>query len=191
MIDGVAAAAPYTTNPTPNQTAASALGGLGSDAFLKLLVAQLRYQNPLQPTDPSSMLGQTAQFTTVETLQTLADLQRELMGFHEAVGAMSMIGRHVTAVGFDGDPVAGIVEKVRFAPEGVLLTVDGVEIPLASVMEASAGPADTTADTAPTPEPGDGASAGTDPVEGPAEPTETADGPAESDPGDPGSPPVS
>src|SRR5690554_1373042 len=190
MIDPAASAA-YATNTATTQSTASALGGLGSDAFLKLLVAQLRYQNPLQPTDPSSMLGQTAQSTTVETLQTLADLQRELMGFHEAVGAMSMIGRHVTAVGFDGDPVAGIVEKVRFAPEGVLLTVDGVEIPLASVMEASAGPADTTADTAPTPEPGDGNRADTAPVDGPAEPTETADGPVESDPGDPASPPVS
>src|SRR5690606_4030547 len=125
MIEGTTAAA-LTANTT-TQTTASPLGGLGSDAFLKLLVAQLRYQNPLQPTDPSTMLAQTAQFTTVETLQSLASMQRELMAFHEAVGAMGMIGHHVTAVGFDGKAVVGTVEKVRFAPEGILLTVDGVE----------------------------------------------------------------
>src|SRR5690554_3452180 len=137
MIDGPAAA--YSANTTNPASAASALGGLGSDAFLKLLVAQLRYQNPAQPTDPSAMLGQTAQFTMVETLQTLANIQRELMAFQEAVGAMGMIGREVTAVGFDGNPVTGTVEKVRFTPEGILLTIDGVELPMASVLEASTG----------------------------------------------------
>lgn len=148
MIDGPAAA--YSANTTNPASAMSALGGLGSDAFLKLLVAQLRYQNPLQPTDPSTMLAQTAQFTTVETLQSLASMQRELMAFHEAVGAMGMIGHHVTAVGFDGKAVVGTVEKVRFAPEGILLTVDGVEVPLSSVMEASAGA--STPDPAPAPD---------------------------------------
>lgn len=135
MIDGVSAAMTQAA-ATPN---AGGLSSLGSDAFLKLLVAQLRYQNPLQPTDPSSMLGQTAQFTTVETLQTLADLQRDLMGFQEAVGAMGMIGRHITAVGVDGLPLSGTVEKVRFGEEGVMLTVGGREVPLSHVMEATAG----------------------------------------------------
>ncbi|MFO7293912.1 MAG: flagellar hook capping FlgD N-terminal domain-containing protein [Actinomycetes bacterium] len=167
MIEGTTAAA-LTANTT-TQTTASALGGLGSDAFLKLLVAQLRYQNPLQPTDPSSMLGQTAQFTTVETLQTLASLQRELMSFHEAIGAMSMIGRRVTAVGFDGLPIEGVVEKVRFTPEGILLTVDGTEVPLAAVMEATAGAPASGADT--TFDPGDQGSA--DPVDSSPEPAET------------------
>lgn len=142
MIQGPTAAQAYGATATPQaQSASGALGQLGSDAFLKLLVAQLRYQNPLQPTDPAAMLGQTAQFTTVETLQTLATLQRELMGFQEAIGAMSMIGRHVTAVGHDGSPVEGVLEKVRFTPEGILVTVSGKELPLAAIMEASAGPA--------------------------------------------------
>ena len=189
MIDPASSAA-YATNTATTQSTASALGGLGSDAFLKLLVAQLRYQNPLQPTDPSSMLGQTAQFTTVETLQTLAGLQRELMGFHEAVGAMSMIGRHVTAVGYDGNPVVGVVEKVRFAEEGVMITVDGVEIPLAAVMEATAGPAGSAPDTTPAPDAGEPEATSTDRAAEPAGTAESTEPPAEGDAPDPVDAPV-
>lgn len=135
MIEGI--------NGTDQTTGTSAPGGLsqlGSDAFLKLLVAQLRYQNPLKPTDPSSMLGQTAQFTTVETLQAISDMQRELMGFQQSVGAMGMIGRHVKAVGAGGEPVEGIVERVAFGDEGAMLTVSGRQIPLDAVVEAAASP---------------------------------------------------
>lgn len=138
MIEGVEATAPQATAAQ----AASGLSSLGSDAFLKLLVAQLRYQNPLQPTDPSSMLGQTAQFTQVETLQAISDMQRELMGLQEAVGAMGMIGKHVTAQGPAEETISGTVEKVRFGEEGAILTVGGTEVPLDGVIEAAGDPAD-------------------------------------------------
>ena len=134
MITGVTA-----IDSTAGSSGPSGLQALGSDAFLKLLVAQLRYQNPLQPTDPSSMLAQTAQFTTVETLQTIADAQRSLMQLHEAVGSIGMIDRTVTAIGSDGETITGTVSKVRFGADGVMLTVDGAEVPLTQVVEASAG----------------------------------------------------
>lgn len=134
MIDGIngtTAASGIATN--------GGLSQLGSDAFLKLLVAQLRYQNPLQPTDPSSMLGQTAQFTTVETLQAISDMQRELMGLQQALGAMGMIGKNVKAIGLDGDLVEGVVEKVAFGDQGAILTVGGKQVPLDTVIEATSG----------------------------------------------------
>lgn len=134
MIDGV-----NGTNPAAAAQANAGLSQLGSDAFLKLLVAQLRYQNPLQPTDPSSMLGQTAQFTTVETLQAISDMQRELMGLQQALGAMGMIEKHVKAIDSAGQLVEGIVEKVAFGEDGAILTVDGKPVPLDSVIEATSG----------------------------------------------------
>lgn len=134
MIDGV-----NGTNPASAVQANAGLSQLGSDAFLKLLVAQLRYQNPLQPTDPSSMLGQTAQFTTVETLQGISDMQRELMGLQQALGAMGMIEKHVKAIDSDGQLVEGNVEKVAFGEEGAILTIDGKQVPLDSVIEATSG----------------------------------------------------
>jgi len=42
------------------------------DTFLKLLVAQLKYQNPMEPVDSSQFMAQTAQFTMVEKLEAMA-----------------------------------------------------------------------------------------------------------------------
>jgi flagellar basal-body rod modification protein FlgD len=92
------------------------LGALGADAFLQLLVAQLRYQNPMEPTDSTTMMQQTAQFTQVETLKALAETQNQLMGLTQLSLAVGMIGSEVTAVGNDGRPVQGTVGGIRFGP---------------------------------------------------------------------------
>jgi flagellar basal-body rod modification protein FlgD len=54
------------------------------DTFLKLLVAQLQYQNPLDPADPMGFVTQLAQFSSLE--QTLA-MHEELKGIRAAVEA--------------------------------------------------------------------------------------------------------
>ena len=62
--------------PTPERTAAipsNPKGVMGKDAFLKLLVAQLRNQDPLAPADGKEMAAQLAQFTSVEQLQSAND----------------------------------------------------------------------------------------------------------------------
>ena len=46
-------------------------GSMGNDTFLKLLVAQMKYQDPLQPTDSAQMMSQLAQFSSVEGLNNL------------------------------------------------------------------------------------------------------------------------
>lgn len=59
--------------------AADPLGhaGLGKDVFLRLLVAQLQYQDPLQPMDNTQFVTQLATFQTLEELQAIrADLDR-------------------------------------------------------------------------------------------------------------------
>ena len=62
--------------PTPERAAAipsNPKGEMGKDAFLKLLVAQLRNQDPLSPSDGKEMAAQLAQFTSVEQLQAAND----------------------------------------------------------------------------------------------------------------------
>lgn len=114
------------------------LGQLDSDAFLKLLVAQMRYQNPLAPTDASAMLEQTAQFTSVETLQAISETNQALLGFQQTTMALGVVGKEVTAFSVDGTQVQGTVDTVRFTADGPILELDiGIEVPLNNVIDVS------------------------------------------------------
>ncbi len=127
-----------STGTSPATTGESVLGQLGSDAFLQLLVAQLKYQNPMNPSDSTAMLEQTAMFTTVETLQQIAAMNQTLMGFQEVTMAMGVVGKHVTALSLEGIQVEGNVESVRFTADGPFLNLDtGEEIPMVNVITVS------------------------------------------------------
>ena len=126
---------------TGTRASDSALGQLDSDAFLKLLVAQMKFQNPLAPTDATAMLEQTAQFTTVETLQAISETNQALLGFQQTTLAMGTVGKEVNAYSVYGDAVTGMVETVRFTADGPILELDsGIQIPLANVIEVSTPP---------------------------------------------------
>lgn len=136
MIEAVGGAAANQAVQTGN-----GLGQLDSDTFLQLLVAQLRYQNPLSPTDASAMMQQTAQFTTVETLQAISETNQALLGFQQTTMALGIVGKGVDAISLDGIPVSGVVESVKFTADGPFLQLDtGIEIPMANVIEVSTPP---------------------------------------------------
>ncbi|HWH33279.1 MAG TPA: flagellar hook capping FlgD N-terminal domain-containing protein [Egibacteraceae bacterium] len=132
-IDGISGIG-GTAEP-PKSSAVQSLGGMDSDAFLKLLVAQMRYQNPMAPTDGAAMLQQTAQFTQVETLKQLATAQKELLSYHQASVASSLVGKEVTAVKDDGTEVTGTVDAIRFTSDGPVLRMGELELSLDATRE--------------------------------------------------------
>lgn len=114
----------------------AAMGGLDKDAFLQLLVAQLRYQNPLSPVDGQQYLQQTAQFTMVERLEEISRGQAEVTAWQRALAAQGMVGRRIEGMDLDGDDVAGTVASVKLTPSGPLLVLDdGTELPVDYVDE--------------------------------------------------------
>ncbi len=63
-----------TTNNTSSTTKSKATNGqLDKEAFLQLLVAQMKYQDPLQPSSNTEYIAQLATFTQVEELQNVGD----------------------------------------------------------------------------------------------------------------------
>ncbi len=108
---------------------------MGKDTFLKLLVAQLKYQNPLEPTDSAEFMAQTAQFTVVEKLEALTKTNAELLSSNRALGASSLLGQSVVSVGPTGADVVAKVTGVRFDVAGPVLLTGDTEVSLAAVKE--------------------------------------------------------
>ena len=98
--------------------------GLGQDAFMKLLVAQMKYQNPMAPTDGQAYMTQMATFTQVEKLGQLVSAQSAVAQWQKRLSAEGMVGREIhgtlpAAAG--GGSVTGVVTGLRFTAEGAVL----------------------------------------------------------------------
>ncbi len=122
-----------------NSKAAGATEGkskneMDKDLFLKLLVAQMKYQDPSKPADTSQFLAQTAQFTMVEKLEDLSKHQQEMVTAQLMTSATSMIGRTVTYTGLDGKEATGVVTSATIGSNPTL-KVGNTDVALSSVKE--------------------------------------------------------
>ena len=109
---------------------------LSSDAFLKLLVAQLKYQDPSKPVDSAQFMAQTAQLQMVETMHQLVAQNAAVIAGQNSLSALALVGQRVTYTA-GGSSASGTVESVTFTAGGPTLLVGGTEVPLASVTEAA------------------------------------------------------
>src|SRR3954454_6114357 len=101
---------------------------MGKDVFLKLLVAQLRYQDPANPADSSQMMSQTATFTQVEKLEQLAKQHADLLTLQRSTSAAALAGRTVTYTDANGANQTGLVSSVKLGNDTTeaVATVGGV-----------------------------------------------------------------
>lgn len=116
---------PGLTPPLPSSSTATPSTGLDKDAFLKLLVAQLKYQDPDKPMDSSAYMSQMAQFTQVEKLGNIETAQTQLSSWQRALTGESMIGKTITARGTDGQAVSGTVSGISLGTAGTQLLLAG------------------------------------------------------------------
>lgn len=123
-------------DPNPGPEIINELPGLGQDAFLELLVAQLQNQNPLEPLDNFDFISQVAQFSTLEQITALNDA---LTGFVEftAIGQLaSMVGKEATLL-LDEDAgisVTGVITAVTFDSGEPRVVIDGEAYSLENII---------------------------------------------------------
>ncbi|GAB2693910.1 flagellar hook capping FlgD N-terminal domain-containing protein [Thalassiella azotivora] len=133
---------------------------LDKDAFLQLLVAQMRYQDPSSPMDTSAFMAQTTQLTSVEKLTELAGTTRSAFDMQQRLGAASLIGKQVAWTTEDGTTRSGTVSAVTVVGGTPTLRVGDQDVSLGSV----------TAVVAAQSSPGTGSGAPTAPTTPPATP---------------------
>ena len=153
MPDSIAGLAPVPQQSIQGNVdaAMSALGGMDSEGFLNLLVAQLRYQSPMDPKDPGDLMTQTAALAQLDATQQLLALQQRDLGMQQAVAAAGMLGTEVTAIGADGVSIEGRVDAVRYTTAGPVLEIGGQDVMLDDVRELRADAPGAAQTTSPSP----------------------------------------
>ena len=106
-------AAPQSTTATTGKQDA-----FGKDAFMKLLVEQMRHQSPTDPADGQAWINQMTQFSMLEQMQ-------QQSGGQQKSQAAAYLGTTVSWATPDGHTGAGVVEKVDFTGDEPTLTVAG------------------------------------------------------------------
>lgn len=111
---------------------------LDQDAFLMLMLEQLKQQDPLNPMDNSEMLAQQAQFTQISELQKLND---SINANNMIVQASSLVGKTVQIVDPENPAhlITGVVTSANFSSQGATVTVNGKNYPLGLVTTITDG----------------------------------------------------
>lgn len=139
------------TQPKPKPVDTTPGGALGKDAFMKLLVAQLKNQDPMNPQDGQQMAAQLAQFTSVEQLQKLNETmtagaagQGAMLEALTSGMTLNAVGKTVEVdpsrvTGPDGkivggsQPLTGTVDGVKWTASGPVLTCGQYSFPFSAI----------------------------------------------------------
>ena len=129
-------------------TQAQESNSMGKDTFLKLLVTQLQYQDPLNPVENTEFTAQLAQFSSLEALTDMSDAMSQmsyLQGSLNNIQALSFIGKEVSAQGniihYNGEDV-GIdfsLDKNAADVNMYIYTEDGTRVRTIGIGEALSG----------------------------------------------------
>jgi flagellar basal-body rod modification protein FlgD len=113
-----AISAPTSGSSSSNLQASS----LGLQDFLKVLLTQLSYQDPLKPMDNQEFMAQIAQFTSVEQTQQLNTKIETLINNQAALQSVGLIGRTVDAT-TDSGTLTGTVTALSLQGSSPSLSV--------------------------------------------------------------------
>ena len=110
-------------------------GELGKDDFLNLMMTQLRYQDPLKPTEDKEFVAQMAQFSSLEQMQNMSLSLTQTQGF-------SLLNKHVTGSitdpkTFETKVIDGVVTAVKVSKGKTVVMIGDKELPLESVTKVT------------------------------------------------------
>jgi len=119
------------TNAASTTSSSTSTGMIDYNGFLQLLIAQMRNQDPTNPTDSTEYMSQLAQLSTVEqAVQTNAKLD-SLLSSSAIQQAEGLIGRTATFTDESGQNTSSIIKEVTIITGGAVATLEnGVKVAL-------------------------------------------------------------
>lgn len=108
------------------------------DEFLRILMAELENQNPLEPVESREFVGQLAQLQLLDTTTALNDGIQELLEAERLSRASAWLGLEVGGIADGGGPVEGRVDRVLLDGGRIRLGVGEALLAVANVKEITA-----------------------------------------------------
>lgn len=135
-----------TSGTTPSASTQHADGIMGKDQFLRLLVAQLRYQDPLSPMEDREFVTQLAQFSALEQMTQISRSMDRLLEFFLSGGQggvtflpmyATLIGKEIEWMTAEGDTASGVISSVLQTEKGIRFIVGEQEVAPETVIRIS------------------------------------------------------
>ena len=123
------------TSTKQNADSNDALRGLDMSEFLKLMIAQLQNQDPLQPLDNAEILQQISQIRQIGESQKLTNTLDSVLLNQNLSSASSLLGKNIKALTDDGTPVDGFVDRITVTGGTPRLHVGDLEVGLNNLSE--------------------------------------------------------
>lgn len=142
---------PYYSQSNVSRASTEDKNELGKDQFLKILIEQLKNQDPMQPMQDKEFIAQMAQFTSVEQLTNMASemkLLRQSLGFASGLIGKSITWEAIDEYGYVVDK-SGVVDSIKVKDGEQLAVIGHYEIKLDDIKlisEALAPPSDEAPD---------------------------------------------
>ncbi|WP_028032486.1 flagellar hook assembly protein FlgD [Chelativorans sp. J32] len=109
------------TSAPQNQQTAAAPQTVDYQSFLRLLVAQMKNQDPTSPMDSTDYVAQLATFSQVEQSVQMNSKLEQILAASSLSQASGVVGREITSA--DGT-VTGIVKEVKLYSDGVVAKLE-------------------------------------------------------------------
>ena len=97
--------------------------GMGMQDFLKILLTQLTYQDPLKPMDNQQFMAQMAQFTSLQQTQQLNEKTDALLSTQASLQSVGLLGRTVE-IGSGTGTITGTVKALSLVSDTPQLTLE-------------------------------------------------------------------
>jgi len=108
------------------------------DMFLKLLITQMKYQDPSAQKDPSAQIAQMANLSSMEQMSNLNANMVGLMSLTNTAQSVALIGHTVEATQDNGAPISGKVTAVEFVEGVPKIKIGNVLVSLSHVTRVTA-----------------------------------------------------
>ncbi|MCF2860228.1 flagellar hook capping protein [Pseudoalteromonas sp. SMS1] len=114
-------------NAAATNSAVTNNNSVSQEEFIKLFLAQLNYQDPMEPVNNREFLAQLAQFSSLEQSRLSNENLTALLAMNSSNQALTLLGKTVEVTTNTNSSFNGTIEAVHYSASGPSLTIKSAE----------------------------------------------------------------